>query len=184
MPRQSGFCDTCYSIAHEIHDYYESLQTSFREEVEPDRHRKNKKISLGTIKDLQSRSGCQSCQDIVGKLVKDGTKLSVPYVLYFEFSQHQGLWIRPEPSLEMPLLKLWRLECPTIAHEVGRLFDPQQIDIGLLSQWINCCLASHGNGCSQSELSIPLREILLIDVEEGCLTSMGLGTQYVALSYV
>lgn len=136
------------------------------------------------MKDLQSRSGCPSCQDIVRKLVKDGTKPSVPYVLDFEFDQHQGLYIGPEPWLEMRLLKLWRLERPTMAHEVGRLFDPQQIDIGLLRQWIDGCLVSHGNGCNRSQLSIPLRDILLIDVEEGCLTSMGVRTQYVALSYV
>ena len=176
MPRQTGFCDTCYSIANEIQSYYESLQTSFREKVEPDRHRKDKKTSLGTMKDLESRSECQSCQDIVRKLVKDGTNPSLPCVLYLEFDQHQGLHICPESWLERALLKLWRLECPTIVYEVGRLFDPQQTDIGLLSQWINHCLASHGNGCSRSELSILLREILLIDVEEGCLTSKGLGT--------
>ena len=184
MPRQTGFCDTCYSIANELQSYYESLQTSFREKVEPDRHRKDKKISLGTMKDLESRSECQSCQDIVCKLVKDGTKTSVLCILYLDFDQHQGLCISPESWLEKPLLKLWRLGCPTTVYEVGRLFDPQQIDLNLLSQWINHCLASHGNGCSRSELSIPLPEILLIDVEEGCLTSMGLGTQYVALSYV
>ena len=174
----------CYLIAIEIQSYYESLQTSFREKVELDRHRKDKKTSLGTMKDLESRGECQSCQDMVRKLVKDGTRPPVPCVLYFKFDQHQGLHIRPESWLEQSLLKLWRLECPTSVYEVGRLFDPQQIDIGLLSQWINHCLASHGNDCSRSGLSISLREILLIDVEEGCLTSMGLRTQYIALSYV
>lgn len=120
----------------------------------------------------------------VRKLVKDGIKLSVPYELEFVFDQHQGLYISPEPWLEKRLLKLWRLESPTMAHEVGGIFDPQQIDIGLLRQWIDRCLTLHGNGCNRSELAIPLREIFLIDVEEGCLTSMGVGTQYVALSYV
>ena len=184
MHEQAGFCDTYCSIAYEINAYYQSLKAIFSNEKESSHPRKDKKISLGTMKDLQNRSECPSCQDIVRKIVNDGNKPSVLHILNFEFDQQQGLWIRPDPWLERPLFELWRLEYPTLAHEVGRTFDFQQINMDLLHQWITCCHASHRDHCNKIELPLPSRQIYLIDVEEVCLISAEVKIQYIALSYV
>ncbi len=188
MEGQTAFCDACYSIAFEIESYYQFLKARFAHGEQlsesPTGAGADKTISLGTWEHLQSRLGCTSCQDIARKLIHDGNTPLAHTELNFRVDRDQGLWIRGALRLDATYLDLWRLEYPNQAHEVGRLFSPQLIDIDLLHKWINCCYASHGERCHNVELPIPLHHIYLIDVDEGCLVSASIETRYIALSYV
>lgn len=188
MEGQTAFCDACYSIASEIDSYYQILKASFANGGQlsdlPKGLKADKNISLGTWKDLRSRLECSSCQDIARKLVHDGNEPLAHTDLIFTADRHQGLWIAGASWLDQVYLHLWRLECSNRAHEVGRLFNSQQIDIDLLRKWIHCCHASHGERCHNVEIQMPLHQIYLIDVEEGCLVPAKIDTRYIALSYV
>ena len=188
MEEQTAFCDACYAIASEIDSYYQFLKARFANGEQlsdfPGRRGVHKNISLGTWKDLQSRLECTSCQDIARNLIHDGKEPSAHAGLAFECDRDQGLWICEDSWLGEVYLHIWRLECPNPAHEVGRPFSPQQININLLHQWVDCCDASHGAHCHTTELPSPLRQIYLIDVEDGCLISAEMKTRYIALSYV
>lgn len=104
----------------------------------------------------------------------------------FKSNGLQGLSInsRGESRFHEKYLKLWRLEDPSVAHEVGTSFSPQQINIDLLHQWIDCCHTPPGGRCHKIELPIPSPQIYLINVEEGCLVSAKIDTRSIALSYV
>ena len=187
MEEQNAFCETCYEIASEIESYYRVLKTRFAygEQLSdfPETPEARRGISLGTWKDLQGRLECKSCQGIARALIHGGKEPSAHADLVFESNWYKSLRIG-EISEPDPFLDLWRLESPDPAHEVGRPFDSQQVNINLLQQWVNCCDASHGAHCHTTELSSPLRQIYLIDVQMGCLVSAVITTRYLALSYV
>ena len=191
MEGQTAFCDACYSIASEIDSYYQFLKARFANGEQfsepPTRLGAVNTISLGTWQDLQNRLECTSCQDIARKLIHDGKTPLAHTELIFRANRNQHLRISEASSPETVYLHLWRLEHPNRAHEVGRLFSPQLININLLHKWISCCYTSHGEHCHNVEspnLPRPLHQIYLIDVEERCLVSASMESRYIALSYV
>ena len=188
MEEQTTFCDACHAIVSAIDSYYQFLKNCFASGEQPSdspwRQGIDRNISLGTWEDLQSRLDCTSCQHIARRIVRDGREPSAQTSLGLECDGEQGLWIRGAEWLDEFYPHFWRLECPNPAHEVGRRFNPQQIDMSLLQQWVNCCEVSHGAHCHATELSSPLRQIYLIDVQMGCLTFAEMKTRYIALSYV
>ena len=188
MEVEATFCDTCQKIASEIDVYYKFQKASYNKENQlPFSPRelkvKTKEIPLGTLKDLQSRIECTSCQDIARRLVQGGREPPAQVVLEFHVLTHAGFFIWGD-STAHTYLDLWRMEKPSKAHEVGRLFNPQQVNVEILRQWIHCCHTSHGEHCHEIEIPSPLSHIYLIDVVEGCLISANIETRYVALSYV
>ncbi|KAM0805135.1 heterokaryon incompatibility protein-domain-containing protein [Usnea florida] len=186
MEGKATFCDTCKEVAFLIDDYYTDQKAKFDRKTglpfsptgSEDCNRVE--IILGTLKDLQGRTECTSCQDIVHSLVQSGRIPPAHEVMEFEYKPRQWLSIRGETYY----LDLWRLENPNQAHEVGRLFDPQQVNVELLRQWVYCCHTSHKDHCLRIEIPSTLSLIYLIDVVEGCLISANMETKYVALSYV
>lgn len=70
-----------------------------------------------------------------------------------------------------------------------RRFRPFKIDIDLelIRSWLRECSTSHGSCCNDrysGALSRHLSELLLVDVNRGCLVAMSSTTTFVALSYV
>ena len=194
MEEEATFCDTCKEIAFLIDDYYKYWKAKFDRENRlffrpKELEFKSAKISLGTLKDLHGRIECASCQDIARttrSLLHDGKERPARVVLSFTASvKNQSLYIDicGASSLEKTL-PLFRLGNADKAHEVGRLFDPRQVNVELLRQWVYCCHTSHNDHCLRTEIPCHLSLIYLIDVMEGCLISANMETKYVALSYV
>ena len=188
MKEKATFCDTCRKVALLIDGYYKYEKTkSDRKNGLPFRRRELESnggtISLGTWKELQSRIECTSCQDIARSLVQGGREPPADDVLRFVDTGYGVLHIS-EYSKVGAYLQLRRLEVPNKTHEVGRLFNPQRVNVDLLRQWVCCCHTSHEQHCQEIEISSPLTSIYLIDVVKGCLTSATMETRYVALSYV
>ena len=192
MEEEATFCDTCHAVASLIDDYYRYQKAKFNSENDlpfsPEGLEVNvERISLGTLKDLKNRIECRSCQDIARSLhhlYSDGQEPPADVVWIFDCIPEQGLFICKESEPSGIQLNLRCLENPSKAHEVGRLFNPQQVNLELLRQWIGCCHTSHGEHCHEIEIPIPLPHIYLIDVVDGCLISADVETRYVALSYV
>lgn len=192
MEGETTFCDICQEIASLIDDCYKFQKAIFNEENQlPFSPRElefdPKEISLGTLKDLQSRIECTSCQDITRSLhhpYPDGKEPPAHVVWEVEWLPNQGLFISQDLEPTGLQLNLQCLENPNQAHAVGRLFNPRQVNVELLRQWIDCCHTSHTDHCHKIEIPSPLSHIYLIDVVEGCLISANIETRYVALSYV
>ena len=192
MEGETTFCDTCHGIASLIDVYYKYKKAKFNSEnglpfspseLEVD----YEKISLGTLEVLQSRIECTSCQDIARSLhhLHPGRKEPLAHVDWtFECIPEQGLFICEDLEPDGTQLNLRCLENPNQAYEVGRLFNPRQVNVELLRQWIDCCHISHREHCHEVGIPSPLPYIYLIDVVEGCLISANIETRYVALSYV
>lgn len=189
MEGEATFCETCQSVASLIDDYYKFHKAKFSSEnglpFSPrDLKIHDVEILLGTLEDLQSRIECTSCQNIARTLLHDGKTPPAHIVLVFRSELDEGLYIRGETWPYKTYLQLWRLENPNNAHEVGRLFNPQKVNVELLRQWIRCCHTSHEEHCYETKIPSPLPHIYLIDVVDGCLISANIETRYVALSYV
>ena len=189
MEEEATFCDACKKIASFIDHYYKCLKASYNEEGNlpfspKDLELNDEKISLGTLKDLQRRIQCRSCQDIARTLVQSGREPPAHVVMVFRSNSFKCLSIHEPPFSAWTSFGLHRLEIPNKMHEVGRLFDPQQVNVELLRQWIHCCQTSHGEHCHEIEIPNPLSHVYLIDVVEGCLISANIKSRYIALSYV
>ena len=187
---KATFCDTCQKIASLVDVYYKYQKAKFNKEnglpFSPRDLEDSAviKITIGTLKDLQNRIKCTSCQDIARSLLQSGRKPPAHVVMVFENDPIQWLSIAGESWLDETYLDLRRLENPNKAHEVGRLFNPQQVNVELLRQWIDCCRTSHTEHCHKIEVPNSISHVYLIDVVEGCLVSANIETRYVALSYV
>ena len=66
---------------------------------------------------------------------------------------------------------------------IGRILDPDWVDLGIVKQWKNQCLASHGPKCENPMKISPIRPAWLIDTENKCLVSGECSGRFVALSY-
>ena len=66
---------------------------------------------------------------------------------------------------------------------IGRLLDPDWVDLDIVKQWKNQCLASHGPKCENPMKISPIRPAWLIDIEKKCLVSGQCSGPFVALSY-
>jgi hypothetical protein len=68
----------------------------------------------------------------------------------------------------------------------GRLMT-SEVDLGLISYWINSCRKHHGDKCAKSIWPIhahqTLTSLVLVDVERMCIVNAPEGSPYVALSY-
>lgn len=202
MDEEIRSCHQCQIMACAIDEFYSFMDNTFnftaplpdsRDELLPYWRSAldkgiYKKVILGPFEDLENRNDCTSCQDIVRKLVKDSQRPPSGSILCFE-SGEQGLWIGPQNSegYWLSSSRIFHL-LPSVtslpSYEVGRPFDTQQIDIGMVRQWISSCQISHGDYCSSSSLPLPSHLIYLIDVEESCLVLASAESRYIALSYV
>ena len=202
MDKEIRSCNKCQIMACAIDEFYSFMDATFsstapyggsRDELLPYWRSAldkgvYKKVILGPFEELENRNDCTSCQDIVRKLVKDSQRPPSGSILCFE-SGAQGLWIGPQDSKGYWLgsTRIFHL-LPSVTssppYEVGRPFDTQQIDIGLVRQWISSCQISHGDYCLSSSLPLPPHLIYLIDAEESCLVLASAESRYIALSYV
>ena len=65
----------------------------------------------------------------------------------------------------------------------GRILDPDWVDLDMVKQWKNQCLASHGPKCENPMKIWPTRPAWLIDIENKCVVSGQCRGAFVALSY-
>ena len=65
----------------------------------------------------------------------------------------------------------------------GRILDPDWVDLDIVKQWKNQCLASHGLKCENPMKIWPTRPAWLIDIENNCVVSGQSRGAFVALSY-
>ena len=66
---------------------------------------------------------------------------------------------------------------------IGRILDPDWVDLSIVKQWKNQCLASHGPKCENPTKISPIRPAWLIDIENKCLVSGQCSGPFIALSY-
>ena len=66
---------------------------------------------------------------------------------------------------------------------IGRILDPDWVDIDIVKHWKNQCLASHGPKCENPLKIWPTRPAWLIDIENKCVVSGQCRGAFVALSY-
>lgn len=66
---------------------------------------------------------------------------------------------------------------------IGRILDPDWVDLDIVKQWKNQCLASHGPKCENPIKIWPTRPAWLIDIENKCVVSGQCRGAFVALSY-
>ncbi|KAM5353558.1 hypothetical protein ACJ41O_000208 [Fusarium nematophilum] len=66
---------------------------------------------------------------------------------------------------------------------LGRVLDPQYIDLALINGWKTHCVSHHGGKCSDKITTLDHPILYLIDTEQMCLVA-GEDADYVALSYV
>ena len=66
---------------------------------------------------------------------------------------------------------------------IGRILDPDWVDLGIVKQWKAQCLASHGPKCENPIKISPIRPAWLIDTKNKCLVSGQCSGAFVALSY-
>lgn len=66
---------------------------------------------------------------------------------------------------------------------VGRVLDPDWMDLEVMKSWKRECLDSHGDRC-KNPLRVPrVSPAWLVDVQKKCIVPGGEGKDYVALSY-
>lgn len=65
----------------------------------------------------------------------------------------------------------------------GRILNPKWADVGLLKQWKEQCLLTHGATCENPFKVWPTRPAYLIDVANKCLVAGCVSEAFVALSY-
>lgn len=139
-------------------------------------------INLGSFEDLEGRSNCITCQDLVCKSARDGKMLSQQELIFESCSE--GLWIQSSDKEIGDYYQLRGIRDSVRAYEAGRKFDESRISLSLLYKWIDCCQESHGTCCLSSELPLPSHKIYLVDVKEKCLVLISAEIRYIALSYV
>jgi hypothetical protein len=69
----------------------------------------------------------------------------------------------------------------------GRLPAPTKEYVKLIKRWLEQCSEMHGSECNysmQPEPRLPDREIMVIDVQRGCLVNIPFSQRYFAISYV
>lgn len=66
----------------------------------------------------------------------------------------------------------------------GRILDPDWVDLNIVKQWKNQCLASHGPKCENPMKIWPTRPAWLIDTEDECVVPGQCCGAFVALSYM
>ncbi|CAM1507489.1 Fc.00g071300.m01.CDS01 [Cosmosporella sp. VM-42] len=66
---------------------------------------------------------------------------------------------------------------------LGRILNPQWLDLDIMRRWISICKESHGDKCDIFAVE-PVQPAWLIDVKHNCLVPGGNGKEYVALSYM
>lgn len=66
---------------------------------------------------------------------------------------------------------------------IGRILDPDWVDLDIVKQWKNQCLASHGPKCENPMKIWPIRPAWLIDIENKSVVSGQCRGAFVALSY-
>lgn len=66
---------------------------------------------------------------------------------------------------------------------IGRILDPNWVDLEILKKWKNECLSSHGQKCRNPMRISPMRPAWVIDVQNKCIIPGSQCTSFVALSY-
>ena len=65
---------------------------------------------------------------------------------------------------------------------LGRILDPQWVDLDIMRRWISICRETHGDKCDLFVVK-PVQPTWLIDVKHNCLVPGANRKEYVALSY-
>ena len=66
---------------------------------------------------------------------------------------------------------------------IGRILDPDWLDLDIVKRWKNQCLVSHGSKCENPLKIWPTRPAWLIDIENKCVVSGQCCGPFVAMSY-
>ncbi|KAM0421400.1 hypothetical protein ACHAPT_010754 [Fusarium lateritium] len=64
----------------------------------------------------------------------------------------------------------------------GRVLDPDWVDLGMLKEWKQTCLLSHGSKCENPFKMWPAKPAWLVDVKDKCLVSGQVSGRFVAVS--
>lgn len=66
---------------------------------------------------------------------------------------------------------------------IGRVLDPDWVDLQIAQAWKDKCLEEHGSKCMNPMKVAPVTPDLLVDVEKQCVVHGIPGSSYIALSY-
>ncbi|KAH9474484.1 hypothetical protein JR316_0012943 [Psilocybe cubensis] len=182
----------------------------------------NPNIKLGLVKDIKSKSNCPFCRLVLKALFKgepveteEGIDVEVtmswntdgprpdPNQPWRHIPQIRVL--RPyaqkvgggyiadlERSNMFPEITLLANDAPTSSKSFFARLIKDQIDFGMVKNWMEMCREGHGDFCTQSkmlehEIKDPVNEIpsfRLIDVIDNCVIQPPHHCRYIALSYV
>ena len=66
---------------------------------------------------------------------------------------------------------------------IGRILDPDWVNLDIVNQWKTRCLSFHSSSCENPMKILPTRPAILIDIKNKCLISGQSNGGFVALSY-
>ena len=170
-------------------------------------------IDLGLLEDITKKSThCPFCRLVLAALGpgiplvgEDGAKLAVKMSWNTD-----GSWLRrPQNRILRPTVETTKggyIKTAQLFPEITMLAADappgkrtklirvikDQIDWGMVRNWLNICRIQHGSACDESkmmeyQIKDPAKEIpyfRLIDVVDNCIIPAPRGAKYVALSYV
>lgn len=137
-------------------------------------------VSLGTYGEMERRGDCATCQQIVAfRAMPPDTNMELMR-LRQPASEYQ---IADEDYTDF-MMDIIPLRATAQGQSHGVLFDEEWIDTGRIRAWLGYCEKVHGNACCQLSSVPPVEELLLLDVEKGCLVQKAGEVRYFALSYV
>lgn len=146
-------------------------------------------FDLGSVDEVRHKAGeCPSCRQIVD--IYDKATVDKHPNNGLQFHLH-----RDESRLSMHVYRNGRVDFEWFKdlHSVGNQeqdfmkVDSPHIDVARLRTWLDICDESHHGRCHNLpgwQAVDPLKELLLIDVEQGCLVQRPGTTKYFALSYL
>jgi hypothetical protein len=159
-----------------------------------DENEVTRQLSLGQL-DLALASPCQQHSLLLGSLLEiipgSETKGSLSHasVLFerkcrtpFVSFKLRNLDDPNHDGHHLPLLLEKRQEVhdhPGLARNV----DPQWIDVDTIRDWIQTCVTTHGDSCTNPLKISPAIPELLIDVQQRCIVSASSQARFIALSY-
>ncbi|KAK8127181.1 heterokaryon incompatibility [Apiospora sp. TS-2023a] len=199
------YCEVCVSVAQQLRQLLENRRghkLAFSKSVI------NIFIaSFGTVERIVTNNGCLACKYLQREIYQwereyswtrsdDLNIVLIPGYYKYELQLSLETLKRDEDNHLIYPCRSQRLKFHLYPTEpsndediLGRVFNEERIDMGLIHGWAQCCEDTHMDTCTSKlsphmEYCSPLKQMLFIDTEDKCLVYGSLDDKYIALSYV
>ena len=143
-------------------------------------------IDLCTYGEMLSKTDCMTCQQI---LDASGRPQLEPQTLVHlrRYREPASEYQIVEEDYTDFVVDILPLKASNPLQSTGVPVDKDWIDVGRIKRWLQRCNETHGGHCHHlpewQEVK-PKDQILLLDVQRGCLVATSGAEKYFALSYV